>query len=300
MPVETHDVMFSFEQPGDARHPLLSMLQQLLNRPLARDSRAAVLLGSQRVLIIDSQQERAQFIAHLLTSAGYRPFVAPTSLDAYTLFLQGTFHPFAIILSEDGPANNQFFLARLAQQFVQRYDWNVPFIRLQMPPSSLFGPRSTEPLPRGQLAPGRPTLPLQPGDTGRNRTPSSPLAPLRTPAPRPPEQPLRLPGQRPAPPARPFQAEPSLPTRTPSAPLGTPPPLPSAPPTPFPEAPAARGPVSPVAALRRGGRGGVRPGSGRMGAHAGRPPGSPDARGSGSNPSSSGRASRHVRQANAA
>src|SRR5579885_3672822 len=101
MTVETHEVVFSFDQPGDARHPLLSILQQLLNRPLARDSRAAALLGSQRVLIVDSQQERAEYIAPLLSTAGYRPFVAPTPLDAYTLFLQGTFHPFAIILSEE-------------------------------------------------------------------------------------------------------------------------------------------------------------------------------------------------------
>src|SRR5579883_1894226 len=188
MPVETHEVIFSFDQPGDARHPLLSMLQQLLNRPLARDSRAAALLGSQRVLIIDSQQERAQYIAHLLHTAGYSPLFAPSSLDAYTLFLQGTFHPFAIILSEDGAANNQFFLTRLSQQFQQRYDWNVPFIRLQIPPSNHTMPRSTEPLPQNQR---RPTLPLNPSGEPGGR-----LVPPR-PAPRP-EQPGRL-GARPVP-----------------------------------------------------------------------------------------------------
>src|SRR5437879_3548405 len=115
MIVETHDVVLSFDQPVDARNPLLSTLQQMLNRPLARDSRAVPLLGSHKVLIVDSQRERAQSIAHLLSSAGYWPFVAPTPVDAYTIFLQGAFHPFAIILSEEGAAN-QFFLTRLSQQ----------------------------------------------------------------------------------------------------------------------------------------------------------------------------------------
>jgi hypothetical protein len=208
MTVETHEVIFSFDQPGDARHPLLSTLQQLLNRPLARDSRAAALLGSQRVLIVDSQQERAQYIAYLLSNAGYKPFVAPTSLDAYTLFLQGTFHPFAIILSEEGAANNQFFLTRLSQQFVQRFDWNVPFIRLQLPQSSLFAHRSTEPLGHGQPPFGRATVPLN--QPTRRSLPSSPLPPPppRTPAPQPVDQAFRLPAQGSAQAFRPTQQAP--------------------------------------------------------------------------------------------
>lgn len=250
MTVETHEVVFSFDQPGDARHPLLSILQQLLNRPLARDSRAAALLGSQRVLIVDSQQERAQYIAHLLSSAGYRPFVAPTSLDAYTLFLQGTFHPFAIILSEEGAANNQFFLTRLSQQFMQRYDWKVPFIRLQMPASQLFGPRSTEPLANGQHGFGRSTLPLNPpGDAALHRPApsSSPLQSPRIPPPRPADQPARMPSQQPpsAPPRQlpqaPVQTDPPLRSFPSLVPPKTPTPLPA---TPFSESPAPRGPAS--------------------------------------------------------
>lgn len=253
MTVETHEVAFSFDQPGDARHPLLSLLQQLLNRPLARDSRAASLLGSQRVLIVDSQQERAQYIAHLLSSAGYLPFVAPTSLDAYTIFLQGTFHPFAIILSEDGPANNQFFLTRLSQQFVQRYDWNVPFIRLQIPSSTLFTPRSTEPLAYGQRQPGRPTQSLRSSsDLGRRAAPTP--AQQSWPTPRPAEQPFRAHAQRPSvPPLSPLPSRPAaqMPVQT-EPPLATQPPHMSptslrrpvsAPPTPLPETPATRGPM---------------------------------------------------------
>ncbi len=237
MPVETHEVTFSFDQPGDARHPLLSMLQQLLNRPLARDSRAAALLGSRRVLIVDSQQERAQYIAQLLSSAGYWPFVASTSLDAYTLFLQGTFHPFAIILSESGATNNQFFLTRLSQQFQQRYDWNVPFIRLQIPPSNLFAPRSTEPLAPGQQRPGgQITLPLnQRGGMVSRRTTSAPLQPPWTPTPPPDEQPFRTPTHR--------QSMPAYPAPVAQAPVQTDPPLTTL--RPQPATPSPRGPVSP-------------------------------------------------------
>lgn len=199
-----------------------------------------MLLGSQRVLIIDSQEERAQYVAQLLHSAGYTPIRAPSSLDAYTLFLQGTFHPFAIILSEDGAANNQFFLTRLAQQFVQRYDWNVPFIRLQMPSAGSMPPRSTEPLPQRQVAPGRPTLPLGPGgELGAYQAP-------RTPAPRMPEQPLRQLPQRPSAPlypnplSQPFLGEP--PARPASPPPRIAPAQPPAPSSTFPEVPAQRGP----------------------------------------------------------
>jgi hypothetical protein len=266
MTVETHEVIFSFDQPADARHPLLSMLQQLLNRPLARDSRASALLGSQRVLIVDSQQERAQYIAHLLSSAAYRPFVATSSLDAYTLFLQGTFHPFAIILSEESGANNQFFLARLSQQFIQRYDWTVPFIRLQIPSSNLFGPRSTEPLGNSQPHQRHATLPLNSPGAGVRRTTSSPLHPPQTPFPQPAEQtlPMPMPQPRPSAPLRPItqvplQLRPSAPLRPitqvplptdpprqPSAPLGASLVAPPALPAPAFETPPARGPISQV------------------------------------------------------
>ncbi|HEY3994141.1 MAG TPA: protein kinase [Ktedonobacteraceae bacterium] len=252
MPVETHEVIFSFDQPGDARHPLLSMLQQLLNRPLARDSRATALLGSQRVLIIDSQQERANYIAQLLQFAGYSPFVAPSSLDAYTLFLQGQFHPFAIILSEDSTGNNQFFLTRLSQQFVQRYDWQVPFIRLQIP-SANHGPRSTEPLPPHQIPQRRPTLPLN--QPGMRPTSSSSFAQSYPPSPRLPEQPLRMPqphpstSQYPNPLSQPFLEEPSAPSpsRPLSSPLRLPTPQPPAPSTSPAEASAQHGAVPPTA-----------------------------------------------------
>ena len=252
MTVETHEVVFSFDQPGDMRNPLLSTLQQLLNRPLAKDSRAAALLGAQRVLVVDSQQERAQYIAHLISSAGYWPFVAPTPLDAYTLFLQGTFHPFAIILSEDSAAS-QFFLNRLSQQFLQRYDWKVPFIRLRISTSDQFAPRSTEPLaphfPRSRTQPGqtpqgpsgepgapfsgssRSSSPLsQPGEAGqRFRSPSSPLSQPGEPGSRfrSPSSPLGQPGeagQRFTLPSSPLSqpGEPGPRFRSPSSPLSQP------------------------------------------------------------------------------
>lgn len=175
MTVETHEVVFSFNQPGDARNPLLSRLQQLLTRPLEKTSRALALLHSRKVLIVDSQQGRAQYVAQLLSSAGYWPFVASTSLDAYTLFLQGAFHPFAIILCEEGAANNQFFLTRLSQQFIQRYDWNVPFIRLQSAPSHPLEKRSTGPLAHAQTTFPPPLLTRSTGEQGWQAQTSPPL-----------------------------------------------------------------------------------------------------------------------------
>jgi hypothetical protein len=243
MTVDTHEVFFSFDQPKDARNPLLSILQQLLSRPLARDSRAAALLGSQRVLIIDSQQERAQYIAHLLSSTGYRPFVAPTPLDAYTLFLQGTFHPFAIILSEEGAAN-QFFLTRLSQQFLQRYDWKIPFIRLRVPPSDQMGPRSTGPLANGQMPP-RPSSPLNQPSTGGMRPLLSSPQPSRPPAPRSTEHSVRPPVSQPPAPQRP-PGEHLVRMRPSSLPSGSPG-IPNLPGPAFPlDQPATRGPISQV------------------------------------------------------
>jgi hypothetical protein len=153
-------------------------------------------------LIVDSQRERGQYIAQLLSSAGYWPFVTLTSLDAYTLFLQGSFLPFAIILCENSATNNQFFLTRLSQQFTQRYDWNLPFIRLQIPPPTLFASRSTEPLAQSQqrLA-NQMTMPLnQRAARAARRTTSAPLQPPWTPAPPPDEQPFGMsaPGQTPS------------------------------------------------------------------------------------------------------
>lgn len=173
MTVDTHEVVLSFNQPGDARNPLLSILQQFRNRSLTSGPRAVTLLRSQRVLIVDSLQPRAQYIAHLLSSADYRPFVAPTPLDAYTLFLQGTFHPFAIILSEDSVAS-QFFLIRLSQQFLLRYDWKIPFVRLRILASEQLDQRTTGPLANEQAAP-RPTVLLKPPVTPMPRSPSEPL-----------------------------------------------------------------------------------------------------------------------------
>lgn len=218
--VETHEIVFSFDQPGDARSPLFAALQQLMNLPQARSARATSLISSRKILVIDSAQERAQHVASLLASAGYWPLAASTPLDAFTLFIQGTFIPFAVIVSQDD-LPNQFFLARLSQQVAQRYGWQVPFIHLRIPPSRGFGSPSgplsstyTPPPPSQALRmpqmqqllpasdtfipqPGPSTDPLlSPSSTGasfRTRTaplgsPSHPLTPL-PPTHLPPQQP---------------------------------------------------------------------------------------------------------------
>lgn len=146
MPVEVHEVVFSFDRPSSMRSPLLLALRQLINRSAAENSKATSLLSSQRVLIVDSDEARGQYIASQLASDGYTPFIVPNPLEAYTIFLQGSFLPCSVVLSEESSAHNQFFLTRLAQQFLQQYDWKLPFIRLRMQQSGGPDRRSTDPL----------------------------------------------------------------------------------------------------------------------------------------------------------
>jgi hypothetical protein len=158
--VEIYDVALTFDQSGNARNPLLSLLQQVLNLPLVKDARNADFRRERKVLVIDAQRERARYIAQLLATASYRPFIVPGSLDAYTLFLQGSFQPFAIILSGEEADMNHFFLTRISQQYRQRYNWKIPFLRLHLPSANDSELRSTGPLANGQQAIPRTTLPL--------------------------------------------------------------------------------------------------------------------------------------------
>jgi CheY-like chemotaxis protein len=125
---------------------LAGVLQQALRSSHALSPRAVTLLRSRGVFVIDSNAEQAQYIAYLLSSAGYQPTVVASALDAFTLYLQGAFVPFAIItLQED--ANQRFFLNRLSQQLAQKYNWELLFIRLHSQPSNMLSTRTTAPLP---------------------------------------------------------------------------------------------------------------------------------------------------------
>ncbi len=186
---KTHEILFSFDQPDTVLHPLLSLLQEVLHYPKAKASKL-VPLHSQTVLIIDTYGERPQHIAHLLASSGYRPLVVSTAVDAFTLFLQGTFVPFVVILGQEH-TSNRFFIFRLLHQTTQKYDWEPPLIHLYSqssnsrlphtaplptPNSSYQNPISTSSLPLPQIPLSRPSL--APQTSPLDSVPQVPFPPL--------------------------------------------------------------------------------------------------------------------------
>src|SRR5579859_1432565 len=130
MNVETRNIAVSFDSPSRMLNTLRSALEQSVDAPVTRTERLpAPLRNGQQVVIIDSLSRRAEYIARLISAAGYRPFVAGSALDAYTAFLQGSIVPIAIILSPEDAADS-LFLLRLQQRALQKYQREVPFIRL--------------------------------------------------------------------------------------------------------------------------------------------------------------------------
>ena len=130
MNVETRNLAVSFDSPGRMLNTLRSALEQTVDAPRTRTERLpAPLRNEQHVVIIDSFSRRAEYIARLISAAGYRPFVAGSALDAYTAFLQDTIIPIAIILSPEDTADS-LFLLRLQQRTLHKYHREVLFIRL--------------------------------------------------------------------------------------------------------------------------------------------------------------------------
>ncbi|WP_162005586.1 serine/threonine protein kinase [Dictyobacter vulcani] len=134
-----HDISFSFDQPDLVLNAFLKLLQQRLRQPLAtKTSREMVVRNALTVLIIDAHQERAQYVGGLLTAVGYRPVIVGNELDAFTIFLRGGCLPLAVVLGKDDGAS-RLFINRLAQQLIQRYDWEPLMIRLQDAHPASFG-----------------------------------------------------------------------------------------------------------------------------------------------------------------
>ena len=130
MNVETRNISVSFDSPSRTLNALRSVLEQIIDAPAARTGRLpAPLRDGQQVVIVDSVSRRAQYIAWLVSTAGYRPFVVGSALDAYTSFLQGSIIPIVVILSGEDTADS-LFLLRLQQRALQKYRRDVLFIRL--------------------------------------------------------------------------------------------------------------------------------------------------------------------------
>ncbi len=141
------DITLPADQPDRVFESLFTALQQMRNITREQSSRRSP--DYRNILLLDDQEERARHLSHFLFQVGYRPLVMTNALEAFTRFLQVPFVPFAIILSHDD-ASNRLFLQRLAQQMQQRYEWELPIIRLSFrePPPQMqtLSSQATEPL----------------------------------------------------------------------------------------------------------------------------------------------------------
>ncbi len=136
METVTHDISFSFDRPDEVLSRLLAPLQQRLNQPMAKTSKGMLVRDARTVLIIDAQGRRRQYIGNLLVQAGFRCLPVRDALEAFTLFLQGAYVPFAVIMGQED-SSKHFFLLRLLQQMERKYDWETPLLRLHVVPSSM-------------------------------------------------------------------------------------------------------------------------------------------------------------------
>src|SRR5437660_3720886 len=112
------------------------------------------------------------FVTHLLSVAGYRSMTMATALDAFTYFLRSPYVPFAVILGQED-TSNRLFLQRLLQQIYQKYNWDVPLIKLRSPNPAERQPSGTS-FPAGrweQSSPPNTFMP--PPSSARTPLPSS-------------------------------------------------------------------------------------------------------------------------------
>ncbi|HET9999983.1 MAG TPA: protein kinase [Ktedonobacteraceae bacterium] len=207
MNVETRDISVSFDQPSRTLNALRTALEQTADASTAHTGRLPVPSHDGRqVVIVDSVSERAQFIARLVSVAGYRPFVAGSALDAFTAFLQGSIIPVVIIISSEDAADSLFFL-RLQQRVYQKYHRDVPFIRVHTIASSKTNSSSPGPTTAGPLPPPQASRHIQPERIVRPEARSTPgtvtprpqfASPVPGSTPRGTTGPLQLPPPSPA------------------------------------------------------------------------------------------------------
>ncbi len=141
---KTHDIFFSIDQPDRTLDILLALLQEI-RETISLKGTLLTPLHASTILLLDADSQRVRSIASLLSSAGYQSFIATSTLEAFTLFLRGSFVPFAIVLGQYDP-NTRFFLSRLLQQVMQKYRWNPPLIALHPQTRTLPSPQ-TDTLP---------------------------------------------------------------------------------------------------------------------------------------------------------
>jgi hypothetical protein len=207
MNIEVYEITFPLDRPDSIGSRILEKLQQTLTQAKMHAGGQS-LQASRHVLIVDAQKERVLYLERLLHGAGYRYIVASTTVEAFTLILQGMGLPFAIILGQDD-ANQRFFLKRLFQRIKQQHGGDLLLMRL------LVQPANSENLPSfGTPATATPVLPRSPA--------GAPSLPATPPAVTPPPM-TSLHGLAPfsspaGPPTSPRTEMPSLPGIAPSIP----------------------------------------------------------------------------------
>jgi CheY-like chemotaxis protein len=131
MDVEPYTISFSATQPETFLAQLLALLQAEMSQP-----EISVVRSSLNVLIIDANKVRADVVASLVNAAGYTCVTAVNALDAFTLFLKGSYIPLAIVLGQER-VPDPLFLQRLLQQTMQKYQLKTPVVRLIHEPTSI-------------------------------------------------------------------------------------------------------------------------------------------------------------------
>jgi hypothetical protein len=121
---ESYDILFSEGQPEIFLKQLLAVLQVVTDALEIKSPSSSL-----KVLIIDADIGRASFISSLLDATGYRSINVATALDAFTLFLKGSYIPHAIILNQ-GYVPDPLFLQRLLQRNMYMNGFKVPLVRL--------------------------------------------------------------------------------------------------------------------------------------------------------------------------
>lgn len=155
MDVEPHTISFSDVQPETFLAELLVVLQTATSQPEISVARTSL-----KVLILDANKVQADAIASLVNAAGYTTVTAINALDAFTLFLKGSYIPLAIVLGQER-VPDPLFLQRLLQQTQQKYHLKPPVVRLVRETTNEDVSRKpSQPLRQ----PSQPLLPFSPSD----------------------------------------------------------------------------------------------------------------------------------------
>ena len=155
---ESFRLSFSTEHPITILNPLRMILQHILANPALHSPKIQAYLNMRTIYLIDTHQQRATYLAQLLTTLGFHPLVISTPLEAYTLYLQGFTVPFTLLVGQED-TSQRFFLQRLSQHMQQKYHYEIPIIYLQTVAPAPATPRLASPALLPASSPSQPPIP---------------------------------------------------------------------------------------------------------------------------------------------